>query len=433
MNNAKYGPRPGLLLAILFAVTLPLRAAETNGWSATLAKARGQTVYWNAWGGDALINGYIDWATHEAKQRFGVDVRHVKLGDTAEAVTRVLAEKAAGRDRDGSTDLIWINGENFAAMKKHGLLYGPFTERLPNFRLVDTAGKPTLTDFTVPVEGLEAPWSMAQFIFLYDTTRVPQPPRTPAALLAWARAHPGRFTYPQPPDFLGTTFLKQLLLNLATDRAPLYQPVAETNAPSKPVAPREIRLGANPAIYMPKPDPTFATVTVPLWEYLDQLHPTMWRQARVFPANGPAQTRLLADGEVDLALSFSAEAASAAILTGQLPDTVRTFVFEGGTIGNASFLAIPYNSRAKEGALVLINFLLSPEAQARKQDPRQLGSLTVLALDKLTPADRKRFDELPRGKATLSLAELGKPLAEPHPSWMDRLEKEWQQRYGSRR
>lgn len=393
----------GLLVVLRLAVGL--QAEVTNDWSGTLAAARGQTVYWNAWGGDPLINGYVEWATREVRQRFGVDARHVKLGDTAEAVTRVLAEKAAGRDREGSTDVIWINGENFAAMKRHGLLYGPFTERLPNYFLVDTAGKPTLTDFTVPTEGLEAPWSMAQFIVLHDTARVPQPPRTPAALLAWSKAHPGRFTYPQPPDFLGTTFLKQLLLNLAPQRDILYTPVVDAD---------------------------FNGVTAPLWDYLDQLHPTMWRQARAFPVSGPAQTRLLADGEVDFALSFSAESASAAILTGQLPDTVRTFVFEGGTIGNASFLAIPYNSRAKEGALVLINFLLSPEAQARKQDPRQLGSLTVLALEKLTPADRKRFDELPRGQATLSPAELGQPLAEPHPSWMDRLEKEWQERYGTR-
>lgn len=405
MNRPHYRILWGLaLLALTASWPAPSSAAETDEWSGIVAQAHGQTVYWNAWGGDDRINAYISWAAHEAKERFGVDVRHVRLGDTAEAVTRVLAEKAAGRDQDGSTDLIWINGENFAAMKKHGLLYGPFTDRLPNYRLVDTQGKPTLTDFTVPVEGLEAPWSMAQFIFLYDTARVPQPPRTPAALLAWARVHPGRLTYPQPPDFLGLTFLKQILLGLVANREVLYAPAAEAD---------------------------FARITAPLWAYLDQLHPTMWRQGRVFPVNGPAQTRLLADGEVDLALAFSADAASSAILSGQLPDSVRTFVFDGGTIGNASFLAIPYNSRATAGALVLINFLLSPEAQARKQDPRQLGSITVLARNKLTPPERKLFDDLPRGVATLSPEELGPPLAEPHPFWMDRLVKEWQRRYGS--
>ncbi len=389
------------LLLLLTLCASPAFGAENPSWTDILNKARGQTVYWNAWGGDPRINSHIQWACKEAQKRFGVDVRHVKLSDTADAVNRVLAEKAAGKTDKGSTDLIWINGENFAAMKRQNLLYGPFTEKLPNFRLVDTENKPTLSDFTVPIEGLEAPWSMAQFVFLYDTAQLQNPPRTPEAFLAWAKAHPGRVTYPQPPDFLGTTFLKQTLLSLSPSRK--Y---------SAPVSEEE-----------------FVKLSAPLWEYLDALHPQMWRRGRAFPANGPAQTKLLGDGELDIAFAFSAEAASSAILNKELPATVRTFVYDGGTIGNASFLAIPFNSSAKEGAMVFVNFLLSPEAQLRQQDPNELGSFSVLAMEKLTPEDRARFEKLPRGPATLSPKELGKPLAEPHPFWMERLEKEWQKRY----
>ena len=58
-----------------------------------------------------------------------------QLADTAEAVTRVLAEKTAGRDDGGSIDLIWINGENFASMKEQDLLFGPFVSDLPNLTL----------------------------------------------------------------------------------------------------------------------------------------------------------------------------------------------------------------------------------------------------------------------------------------------------------
>lgn len=393
-----------LLVQIACFVPAP-RAAEVD-WPSTVAKARGQTVYWNAWGGDDRINGYIAWAARVVLDRFGVQVKHVKLTDTAEAVTRVLAEKSTGKNQKGSVDLIWINGENFAAMKKHNLLYGPFTQSLPNFRFVDTVTKPTLTDFTMPVDGMEAPWSMAQLVFLCDTARVSTPPRTSPALLAWAKAHPRRFAYPQPPDFLGTTFLKQTLLGLVRNTESLRAPVSEAD---------------------------FAKITAPLWGYLDALHPVMWRQGRAFPANGSVQTRLLADGELDISLSFGPEAASSAILTGRLPKTVRTFVFEGGTIANASFLAIPFNSGAREGALVLIDFLLSPMAQARKQDPAEWGSLTVLAMDKLPPKDRALFEGLRRGPATLSAGELGKPLSEPHPFWTERLEKEWLKRYAAGR
>ncbi len=382
-----------------------LQAAEPD-WPTLGEQARGQTVYWNAWAGDDRTNRYLEWAAAEVKRRYGVEVRHVKLSDTAEAVTRVLAEKAAGKSEQGSVDLIWINGENFAAMKREGLLFGPFLHRIPNYRWVETNSLPTLTDFTIPVEGLEAPWGIGRFVFLYDRARVSAPPRTPAALLKWAKANPGRFTYPQPPDFLGTTFLKQLLLDLTPNRRVLYAAATESE---------------------------FVRITAPLWNYLDELHPALWRRARAFPMNGPAQIRLLGENEIDVAIAFGSEAASSAILTGQLPNTVRCFGFEGGTIGNASFLAIPFNSRSKAGAQVLINFLLSPEAQARKQDPRLLGGQTVLAIDRLDRSDRTMFEQLPSGVASLTAEELGTPLAEPHPYWMERLEKAWLQRYGVRK
>src|SRR5690606_19683000 len=104
-------------------------------------------------------------------------------------------------------------------------------QRAPNYRFVDTEGKPTtMVDFTVPVEHLEAPWGMAQLVFMYDTAQVSAPPRSIAALGRWAGENPGRFAYPQPPDFLGTTFLKQALLELAADPAVLQRPVADFDA-----------------------------------------------------------------------------------------------------------------------------------------------------------------------------------------------------------
>ncbi|ARC89404.1 ABC transporter substrate-binding protein [Rhodovulum sp. MB263] len=379
-------------------------ASDPADWPALLAEAEGQTVYWNAWGGAAATNDFIRWAANEVGDRYGVTVEHVKLADTADAVSRVLAEKTAGKDTGGAIDLIWINGPNFAAMKEAGLLYGPWAWDLPNWRYVDTEGKPAVTaDFTVPTEGFEAPWAMAQVVFYHDTARLAEPPKTMPALLDWARAHPGRFTYPQPPDFLGTTFLKQALYELAPAPSVLQKPTDEAD---------------------------YAAVTAPLWAFLDELTPHLWRQGRAYPQSGPQQLQLMADGEIDLAISFSPGEASTAISNGQLPDTVRTFVLEGGTIGNASFVAIPYNASARAGAMVLANFLLSPEAQAQAQDPDILGYGTVLAMDKLAPGDRARFEALDLGIATLSPAELGPALPEPHPSWATRLEADWIARYG---
>lgn len=79
--------------------------------------------------------------------------------------------------------------------------------------------------------------------------------------------------------------------------------------------------------------------------------------------------------------------------------------------------------------MVVVDFLLSPEAQLRKQDPAVWGDPTVLNMDRLSAEDRAAFAEQPRGVATLAPDELGPALPEPHPSWMTRLEQEWRSRY----
>ncbi|MEM6946350.1 MAG: ABC transporter substrate-binding protein, partial [Pseudomonadota bacterium] len=121
---------------------------------------------------------------------------------------------------------------------------------------------------------------------------------------------------------------------------------------------------------------------------------------------------------------------SAAIANQELPDTVRSYIFEDGTIGNTSFVAIPFNATAHAGAMVLANFLMSPEAQARKQDPVYWGNGTVLAIDALPEEERARFAAIDLGVATPPPEELVPVLPEPHPSWMTRIEQDWTERYG---
>lgn len=401
MNRRAFGKTA---LSSLALMAVSPRLALAGDWAAVLAEARGQTVYWHAWGGDTKINDFIAWVGAQALERHGVTLEHVKLASTADAVSRVLAERDAGQTTGGAVDLIWINGENFAAMKAQGLLFGPFATSLPNWPLVDTAGKPaTVTDFTLPTEGYESPWAMAQLVFEHDSAILPEPPRSLAALADWAAANPGRFTYPQPPDYLGVTFLKQVLYGVMADPARLQAPVDEAS---------------------------YAADVAPLWAYLDGLHPHLWRQAQAFPENEPAMGQLLADGEVAISFAFNPGRASAEIAAGNLPDTIRTFVLEGGTIGNASFVAIPFNAAHQAGAQVIADLLLDPEVQARAQDPAVLGFQTVLNLAALGDQDRARFDALELGVATLSPADLGPVLLEPHASWMVRVAEDWAARYG---
>jgi putative thiamine transport system substrate-binding protein len=390
-------------LSLLGLLGLTLATPALADWQQTLEAARGQTVYWNAWGGDARTNAFIDWVGQQTEAQFGVKVEQVKLTDTAEAVTRVISEKAAGQDSGGSVDLIWINGPNFLAMKEQGLLHGPFVAGLPNAQYLDLApNSPASVDFTTPVEGMESPWRLAKFVFTYDTARVDAMPADMAGFVAWAAAHKGRMTHPNPANFMGATFLKQALIELAPDPAALQAPVT---------------------------DAAFATATAPLWAWYDALRPNLWREGTTFPENESIQQQLLNDGEVDVAMSFDPASTAAAIAQGLLPETARVWVPKGGSIGNISFVAIPYNAAHKEGAEVVANFLLEPATQAHMQNIEVLGSFSVLDPTKLDEAAKAAFAALPSAPALPSVADLGPTLLEPHASWMTRLTEEWARRY----
>ncbi len=388
------------LIAQTASPAATLSATPPAAWAAIEAQAKGQTVYFNAWGGSEATNAYIAWVAQEVQRRHGVTLRHVKVGDIAEVVKRLQTEVAAGRRTGGSVDLMWINGENFRNLKQGGLLFGPWAEQLPNWGAVDL-NKPVRSDFSVPTEGYEAPWGAAQLTFIADRARTPAPPRSATELLAFAQANPGRVSYPKPPEFHGTTFLKQLLTELTPDRAALQAPV-------------------NPA--------SFAAATAPLWAYLDRLHPALWRSGKNFPAGAAEMHRMLADGELRLSITFNPNEAANLIASRQLPATAYSFGFTGGTIGNVHFVGIPVNASAPAGAQVVANFLLSPEAQAHKADVAVWGDRSVLDVNKLPAALQAAM----RKTAPGALDENVPTLPEPHASWMEALETEWLKRYGAR-
>lgn len=397
-------PRLAALLPALLLTSMGLAAApDPSDWEAVLDEARGQTVYWYAWAGEQRTNDYIDWVAGKVEERFDIELTHVKVGDTAEAVSRVLAEKQAGNQDDGNVDLIWLNGENFATMKTNDLLFGPFAEALPNFALTYPEHNPeVVTDFTLPTEGYESPWGRAQITFYYDSQEITAPPQDIPALLEWAEANPGRFTYPRIPDFTGSTFLKQALIELTDEDEALYAPVDESD---------------------------FAAVTAPLWDYLDALHPHLWRSGRQFPASGPEMRSLMGNGELAMAFTFTPSEPAAAVADFELPPSTRSYVPQGGTLGNVHFVAIPFNSPHKAGAMVVADFLLSPEAQAHKQDLAVWGDHTVLDVARLEDDTRAMFALDESHPAMLPPEALQQTLPEPHPSWMTALQDAWQARY----
>ncbi|WP_420229098.1 ABC transporter substrate-binding protein [Psychrobacter sp. ER1] len=326
---------------------------DLSPWQQIEAQGSNQDVYFYAWGGDPQINAYLQWVADQVDDKYNINLVHVKLSDTSEAVSRVLAEKSAHNDNQGSVDLVWINGANFATMSENSLLLKQWANKLPNFALTDPDNNPTVNfDFGVPTNGMEAPWGQASLTFYYDSLSTSKPPTTLTELTTWTAQNPGRFSYPKPPDFLGMSFLKYVLVMLHEQQN--AQTVENISA----------------QLNLPATEENTALVLDPLWAFLNDFHPTLWRNGEQFVQTGAQMRRLVDDTELSLAFTFSAPEVPAAVQRYDLPQSIRSYAMSDGSLSNTHFVAIPYNASHPQAAQLVANFLMSPEAQAKNKPPR---------------------------------------------------------------
>ena len=82
-----------LLIALLMTLVAPLASADR--WSQTLLEARGQTVYFNAWGGSEVINQYIARVAQTLASEYQIQLVHVKVDDIAAVIARLDTERRA--------------------------------------------------------------------------------------------------------------------------------------------------------------------------------------------------------------------------------------------------------------------------------------------------------------------------------------------------
>ena len=373
-------------------------APENRSWSQITDLADGQTVDLWMYGGDQQGNAYVDDVLTPAAAELGVTLRRVPVADTKDAMTRILAERQAGSE-DGSVDLVWVNGDNFATGKQTGAWRCGWSARLPNMKYVAPDDPLVSRDFGTDVDGCEAPWHKAQFTLVYDSAAVTDPPTSMTGVLEWAKDHPGRFTYPAPPDFTGSVFVRQALYGVS-------------GGP-----------GRVPAQF---DEQAYDELTPPLWEALEEVAPSLWRQGRTYPRDSVALDRLYADGEVDMTMTYGPATLTQLVADGTFPATTRVLPLDEGTIGNASFLAIPAAAADAEGAMVVADLALSPEQQASKADPGTWGQFTVLDTGLLGQADAARFDRLPASDVVPAYDVLSRNAnPELASAWVSRLDDGW--------
>ncbi len=350
----------------------------TLTWDEILEQASGTTVNWAMWGGSDTTNAYADeWVAEQLQSKYSVTLNRVPLNDTVEAVNKVAGEVQAGLTTGGSIDLIWINGENFRTMKQGDLLYGPFTDQLPAMAAYDLDNPAVLSDFGLPVEGYEAPYTGAYYLMVKDSAKVDASPQTFLDLLAWAKANPGRFAYVAPPAFDGSRFLLTALYGVTGG----YEQYAGAEF-------NEDLWNQN--------SPLVA-------DYLKELEPYLWREGQTYPPTQVRLQELFANSEIWMMPVFISRIAEAKA-SGQFPATAEAFTMPDISLNDPSFTAIPINASNPAGAMVLANVLSSPEGQLQKFKPQVWGDPPLLDVTKVSPELQKEF--------ALVEAEYGIPLKE---------------------
>ena len=353
---------------------LDLSSAE---WDEIVEAARGTTVTFYGWGGDENRNNWLNTTVADyVKEHYDIALEVVGM-DINDILSKLSDEKQAGSET-GSIDMIWINGENFYSAKDNGLLYGPFTEQLPNMEAyIDLEDPETLNDFCMPIEGYEAPYAKAQMVFFNDSAVTPEAPASAEELLEFCKKYPGKVTYPALPDFTGSAFVRNIIYELCG-----WEQFQDMEADYDTV-----KAAIEPAL-----------------DYLRELNPYLWNEGKTFPESSTTVDAMFADGELVMDMSYGPFSVATGIAEGTYTDTTRTFVFDNGTIGNTNYMAIAFNSPNKAGAMVVINAILSAELQLTQYE--QLRELPVVSADKLSAEEQAAFDAVDLGEGVLSQTEL---------------------------
>jgi len=373
-----------LLLSLLLLLSLwgcGKQAEEIDltaaSWEEIVEAARGTTVTFYGWGGDENRNNWLNnTVAPYVKENYDITLDVVGM-NIDEILTKLSGEKQAG-SRKGSIDMIWINGENFYSAKDNGLLWGPFTGKLPNMEAyIDLDDPETLNDFCMPIDGYEAPYAKAQMVMYADTAVTADLPASAEELLEYCKANPGKVTYPALPDFVGSAFVRNLIYEIC---------------------------GWEQFQTMEADYDTVKAAIEPALDYLRQLNPYLWNQGKTFPDAFTTVDTMFADGELVMSMSYIPFLVSTGIDQGIYTETTQTFVFENGTIGNTNYMAIGFNSPNKAGAMVVINAIISGDIQLTQY--AKLRELPVVAAEKLSAEEKAAFDAVDLGKGVLSQAEL---------------------------
>lgn len=349
-----------LPIAGLIAVLIAAGCSGTSPGASSGASGSGTsggTITFTDTAGGANFQKFFGEILPKASAELGFQIKYVPSSG-AELQPRLAAQSAG----QGDVDLVLLKPDVLGNMIQAGIPFDTLTSQtgaIPNLSLVDP--NDLQEAFGVATNGRATPFWRDQFGIIYDSAKIPNPPKTWQEFFdrrtEWA-GHIGMIRTDATSGG-GRLMLRDFLIGSGVD---FSQPLATLQASSswKDALAKFTQFSG--AMYRPlASDPTV------LFQQFKQ-------------------------GEVwitEYAIDFSLWSRD----QGLLPPTVKATVFDSGLYGGASYLVVPSNApdARRQLAYKLINWLLSPTTQVQMQTEMW----EYMAINNFDQVPAKTWDTIP--------------------------------------
>ena len=367
-------------------------------WNQLEAKAKNTNLTMMMYQGDKKANAYMQHVVDEIKKQYGILLTIIP-GQGKEIVSSIMSQKEAGKE-NGEIDLCWINGETFYQLKQIDGLYGPYTEKLPNSKYIDYNDPIIKYDFQQPINGYETPWGKAFYSVICDSAKVKTAPVSMADFERYWKQNPGKFTFAL--DFMGMTLLKSWLVELA---------------------------GGIKVLDGKFDSVKYNQYSTQLWEFINKNKKYFWKNGETFPATNVSISQMYSNGELNFTFAFGVAEIDRKVAEGLFPPSSKAYILKAGSIQNTSYLGIAYNSRNKPAALVVCNYLISPQAQIDRSNINIWGGSPVFDYNKLEKEWQDKYNALPKLKYGLTEAEVkSKAINETESRYMIKIAEDFRKK-----
>ncbi|HLY23418.1 MAG TPA: extracellular solute-binding protein [bacterium] len=314
---------PGLLALAVAVVLVPVSAPRGAGAAAPVTLnvyINGDTNIFDLWSKSLLP------AFSKRYPQYRTNMVGLMHGNGWEGVLeKLIAAKRVGRTTD--VDL-WETDPSIVQQGLADGLWVKLTDKLVSNLTKVPAAKLAATD------GFGAPYRGSSVVIGYNSQFVKNPPKTFDELVAWIKANPGKFTYCDPnTGGSGQAFVAAAIYHYAS---------AEKYAGKAYDAKEE-------------------AAWEPAWKLLRDLQPAMYNNG-FHPNGNVAVLQLLGQQNIYIAPVWS-DMGLDFYKRDLVPKTVKYEQISPPLFGGDSTVTLPSLSAHLEGALTLLNWLLTPEAQ----------------------------------------------------------------------